>query len=81
MPQTYTEIIADLKLARDKLVEALATGGAGAIQEWEIRGRRLRFRDLTTELLKIEKLIRYYEGLTNNEQGRQARTRARLKYN
>lgn len=81
MPQTYTEIIADLKLARDKCVEALATGGAGAIQEWEIRGRRLRFRDLTVELLKLEKLIRYYEGLTNNEQGRPARTRARLKYN
>jgi hypothetical protein len=81
MAQTYDEIIASLRIARDKCIEALATGGAGAIQEWEIRGRRLRFKDLTREISRIEALISFYERKKSGQSGSSARSRARLRYN
>lgn len=81
MAQTYDEIIANLRIARDKCIEALATGGAGAIQEWEIRGRRVRFNDLTREITRIEALISFYERRQSGNSGSSARSRARLRYN
>lgn len=81
MATDYAEIITKLEIARTATLDALATGGAGAVQEWEIRGRRCRYRDLPQQLREIERLIKYYEALQNGDGSKPARTRARLRYN
>lgn len=74
---TYTKHIALLEQAELKVIEAMAEGGAAA-QQFEIRGRMVKFRDLPDELLKIRNLIAIYKDQDSGTSPGTGRTRARI---
>jgi len=72
--------IAQLEIAETKVLEAMATNAA--TEEFEIRGRRVRFRDLPKTLMDIRKLIAMYRNQQNGRSlGTPTRSRTRLKHN
>ncbi len=76
----YAQHLALLRQSEIKILEAMAAG-ANATQEFEIRGRRVRFSDLPDELRQVRKLISEYESLENGQSSsRPVRSKVRLTY-
>lgn len=80
MAADYSAIITKLETARSVILDAMASG-ASATKEFLIRGRMVKFKDLTDELMKTEKMIRYYTDLGRGSAGSTRRTRARITRN